>query len=445
MKQRMTGALGVGLLMALALLFVALVGADRGEAAPTLLKGSFRGHAYATFANAEAGPVAATLGRSAFQPCPCRGTNGETRSNTVDSVATTDNGRTLRANGTLSTVFTEKSATSARVKNTSKVAGLSAFKEVGQEPLIQADAIKAVANVSANASAMKSSSEGSTFLNLRIAGNPIEADVAPNTRVELPGVGHVILKGVSRGGDGERLRTIQVEMLTVVVEENNTFGLPVGSRVVVAHAVAGFSRNVPEVIVGGNAYAAAATATTDVIKNRVGRAAFITMGCAGTGGKTKTNNINTLDVDEVLSSGTGVTTAFGGPTSSGTVAKTTARVQDLSLLNGLISADAVKAVAKDTFRDGKRISSTKGTQFVELAVAGQAIPVDVAPNTRIDLPGIGFVIVNEQMVPDPNSEARLQVNGLRVQVTQDNALGLPKGTRIIVAHAESTAVRFLQA
>ena len=34
--------------------------------AATPLKGSFRGHAWATFANAEAGPVATTLGRSAF-------------------------------------------------------------------------------------------------------------------------------------------------------------------------------------------------------------------------------------------------------------------------------------------------------------------------------------------------------------------------------------------
>jgi hypothetical protein len=62
------------------------VGANgaRGEAAE--LKGSFYGDAFATFANAKAGPVATELGRSALQPCPSEGTNGQTLSNTVDTI-----------------------------------------------------------------------------------------------------------------------------------------------------------------------------------------------------------------------------------------------------------------------------------------------------------------------------------------------------------------------
>jgi hypothetical protein len=402
------------------------------------LKGSFRGQAYATFANAEAGPVATQLGRSAFQPCPCQGTGGRTLSNTVDSVETADEGRTLRANGTLSTVFTEKTSSSARVKNTSTVTGLSAL-----DGLITADVIKAVANTSANTTTINSTPTGSQFVNLKIAGRSISADVAPNTRVNLPGVGYVLLKSVNKSGDGQTLSRISVEMLTVVVtQETNAFDLPVGSRIVVAHAVSGFSRSEPVVIVGGQAYAATALTTTDTFKNRVGKAAFVVIGCEGTNGKTRTNNVNTLDVGEVLSSGTGVTTAFGGPTASGTVAKTTATVQNVKLLGSLIVADTVKAVAQDTFKNGERFSSTQGTQFAGLEVAGGAIPVDVAPNTRIDLPGIGYVIVNEQILPTAGSTARTQVNGLRVKVNKTNTLGVPVGTQIIVAHADSTAVRF---
>jgi hypothetical protein len=146
----------------------------------------------------------------------------------------------------------------------------------------------------------------------------------------------------------------------------------------------------------------------------------------------------------VLSSGTGKTTAFGGPTTSGTVAKTTATVQNVELLGSLIVADTVKAVAQDTFRNGQRFSSTQGTKFIGLEVAGEVVPVDVEPNTRIDLPGIGFVIINEQKLPAPGSTARTQVNGLRVVVNKNNTLGVPVGTQIIVAHADSTAVRFSQ-
>ena len=66
-NYRLAAVLWAGLM--LGVMLVLGVGATRGETA-TLLKGSFRGQAYATFANAEAGPVATQLGRSAFQPCP---------------------------------------------------------------------------------------------------------------------------------------------------------------------------------------------------------------------------------------------------------------------------------------------------------------------------------------------------------------------------------------
>jgi hypothetical protein len=412
------------------------IGPDQGEAA-TLLKGSFRGQAYATFANAEAGPVATQLGRSAFQPCPCRGTGGQTLSNTVDSVKAGDQGKTLTANGTLSTVFTEKTSSSARVMNTSTVTGLNAF-----DGAITADVIKAVANTSANATTINSTPTGSVFSNLKIAGQTFGADVAANTRVNLPGVGYVLLKSVKKDGNGKSLSKITVDMLTVVVTQTNDFDLPVGSRIVVAQAVSGFSRSEPTVIVGGQAYAATALTTTNDIKNRVGKAAFVVIGCEGTNGKTRTNNVNTLDVGDVLSSGTGKTTAFGGPTTSGTVAKTTASVQNVNLLGSLIVADTVTAVAQDTFKNGERFSSAQGTQFAGLKVAGVAVSVPVPPNTRIDLAGVGYVIVNEQKLPAAGSTAKTQVNGLHVFVTQNNTFGLPVGTEIIVAHADSTAVRF---
>jgi len=167
--------------------------------------------------------LATTLGRSAFQPCPCKGPDGKTLSNTVDSIATSDGGKTLRADGTLSTVFTNKTSSSTVVRNTSQVAGLNAF-----DGAITADAIKAVANTSANATSIQSNSNGSRFVNLRIADKAISADVAPNTRVNLPGVGYVLLKNVKEGGNGQGLGTITVETLTVVVTKPNDFDLDIG-------------------------------------------------------------------------------------------------------------------------------------------------------------------------------------------------------------------------
>jgi len=436
-------AVWAGLLLGMAL--VVLAGAGEGEAA-TQLKGSFRGNAYGTYANAQAGPVAATLGRSAFIPCPCNGTGGKTLSNSVDSL---DAGEVLRAGALRSTVFTRKTSTSAQVRNTSTVSGLNLL-----DGLITADAVKAVANTTADARRIRSSAAGSSFVDLRVDGRRV-ADVSPNTRIDLPGLGYVILKNVVPGGNGRSLGKVTVEMITVVVTRENDFGLPVGARIVVAHAYSGFSRNQPEVIVGGQAYAATANAAVgDSLQNRIGKAAFVVIGCEGTGGKVRTNNVQALSVGDVLSIGTGRTTAFGGRRDSGTVARTTATVQDLRLLkitnltnrppidNYLITADAVKAVAQDTFRNGRRTSSTQGTEFARLRVAGLPVSVDVRPNTRLDLPGIGYVVVNEQKIPAANSDARTQVNGLRVVVTRNNPLGLPVGAQIVVAHADSRVARF---
>ena len=85
LKRRRLGAL----LAVAALAWVA--GGTPGQAAE--LQGSFRGQAYGTYANAVAGPVAVELGRSAFQPCPCRGTNGQVLANQIDSLKSGENGR----------------------------------------------------------------------------------------------------------------------------------------------------------------------------------------------------------------------------------------------------------------------------------------------------------------------------------------------------------------
>ncbi len=154
----------------------------------------------------------------------------------------------------------------------------------------------------------------------------------------------------------------------------------------------------------------------------MGKAAFVVVGCEGSG-KVETNNVNSPDVAGVLSSGTGSTTAYGKQLASGGVVKTTAIVEDLCLLGGLITADAVRAVSEDTFEDGRRTSSARGSGFVNLRIGGISVPADAQPNTRVGLPRIGYVIVYKQNMPAPSSAERTQVNGLHVFVTQNTRSG----------------------
>jgi hypothetical protein len=64
----------------------------------------------------------------------------------------------------------------------------------------------------------------------------------------------------------------------------------------------------------------------------------------------------------------------------------------------------------------------------------------VAPNTTITLPGIGHVVLNQQVSQVTATAAELTINMIHIKVTQANTLGLPVGTDLIVAHAQSSTL-----
>ena len=226
------------------------------------------------------------------------------------------------------------------------------------------------------------------------------------------------------------------------VEVDNDFDLPVGARIIVAHAQAGFSRKVHDVVVGGGAWAAEGEGKIgNQLANRIGKSSLIHIDCEGTNGKTKSSNITELGVGSILSLGTGVTTAFGGKKPSGTVAKTTATVEDVMLLKGAVRADAVTAVAQERIYNGSKFRSTQGSSLVGVRVLGVLQPVNVPPNTVVPLP-FGRVILNQQIIPPAGSNAPTEVKGIVVIITQANALNLPIGSRIVVAHAHARAHLF---
>jgi hypothetical protein len=429
----------------LSLVLAALVAtAFSHQAAAASLPGSFRGDAYGTNSTITVGPIAASLGKTALLPCPCQGTNGATQQNNITSLSVGPGGVILKAGAVTSTVYARKTTTNtAQVSNTSTITGLNLFGG-----LVTATAVKAVASVNATASQLNGNSTGSVFTNLVIDGNPISVNPAPGTTITLPGIATIKLNNVVVTGNHTKQRNVTVEMLRIELLPGNSFGLPAGAKIVVAHAVAGYVRNQLPNLVGGQAYAATANATIgSVLQNKIGKAALVSIGCDGTNGKTVTNEIANLDVGNVLNIGTGKTTAFGGIDGSSTVARTTAKIENASLLKvpplnlPLIGFTAITAAVEDKFNGSIHTRSVAGTQFAGLKVAGLNIPVNVAPNTRIDLLGFGYVILNEQVVPTATKKGIMKVNGLRLVITNTNVLGLKVGSEIIVAHAEATAQR----
>lgn len=117
-------------------------------------------------------------------------------------------------------------------------------------------------------------------------------------------------------------------------------------------------------------------------------------------------------------------------------AQTTSELGAVQVLNGLISADQVLAVASSYANGTAAGSDAVGSQLMGLVVAGQSITAMPAPNTRIALPGVGYVVLNEQTVTgNGTTTSGITVNMIHVVLT--NALTGLKTGEIILGSAVS--------
>lgn len=144
--------------------------------------------------------------------------------------------------------------------------------------------------------------------------------------------------------------------------------------------------------------------------------------------------------------GTLTTQALTG-TTSGAISGTAAAAQsvttvfNVSLLNGLITASSLTATVSSTSNGARATSNALGSTLENLVVNGVRLTSgdgSIARNTRVSLPGVGYVVLNEQVsTGDGVHSSGVTVN--LVHVVLLNALtGLRTG-EIIVGSAASKA------
>jgi hypothetical protein len=116
----------------------------------------------------------------------------------------------------------------------------------------------------------------------------------------------------------------------------------------------------------------------------------------------------------------------------------------------VVKATLIRSEARSTATSAGSISTDTGTQFVGLRVLGIPISGTPEPNTTIALPGIGFIILNEQFCDNGFATSHscsgpghtgITVRAVRVVITvANNILKLNPGVELIVseAHADST-------
>jgi hypothetical protein len=311
--------------------------------------------------------------------------------------------------------------------------------------LIRATEVRAASETSYNGSAFGTSAAGSTFVDLVIAGEPIEPDVPPNTRIALPGLGVVVLNE-QRSREDPDSAALTVNMIHVRITEQNQAGYEVGTNLFVAHAQSGIKQHEPVIArLDGNAYGTWVRGEIEVpggvdIGLNSGRSAYVAVSCDGTDGHVKSDFVASVDVPSdgsVLEAGTIRTTAEGDVGETSAHAKTTARVEGARVLGDVVRASLIKAAARAELSGGEVSLSHQGSGFGTLEVEGHPeIGPDVEPNTKVELAGLGTLWLYR--VQEGSNAIRVTMIELDVTV-KNNDLDLAVGTIVRIAAASASA------
>ncbi len=116
-----------------------------------------------------------------------------------------------------------------------------------------------------------------------------------------------------------------------------------------------------------------------------------------------------------------------------------AEAADVNILNGLIAAKVVFALATSYANGTTAASESDGSTLLDLVVAGVSYADGApAPNTRVELPGVGYVVLNEQIARgDGVRSTSLTVNMIHVYLV--DPLARASVGEIVVGAARSTA------
>lgn len=358
------------------------------------------------------------LGKTAVvNVAPCTTKVGAQQSNNTASVSSPP----LLTTGVTTTnaATTANSATaSSEVNSVNALSGL-----------VTADDVKAVSTTFQTGGNLQTTSAGSQFVNLVVAGIPITSTPAPNTAINLPGIGRVVLNE-QKTAMGPATASLTVNMIHISVTVTNILGIAPGTQIVIANAQSALNVAPGPAALDGFAFG------TQVLGSLVtsGRTALVQMPCLGTNGVTNMNSVTAVNVAGVLTTGTVTDTAEGDINASLTHGTTTSTVQAANLLSSLVSADVITAVANASTTDGSSFNfDGNGSTFLHLAVAGHPeITDNVAENTKISLGGLGTLFLR-RVIRTTNS---IEVRMIELSITQTNVFGLPIGTDIRIGDAE---------
>jgi hypothetical protein len=297
---------------------------------------------------------------------------------------------------------------------------------------ITADEMKSVSTTHLDSNGFHVSAAGTSFTNLRILGLPYNGQPAPNTHVDLPLLGYVVLNEQTSFGNNKEA-DLTVNMAHIYITVNNLLGIPVGTEIVISSASSGMVRAWAPAVITGTSYGTQVTLAGILSSTPT---APVNLPCYGTTGQTITNSVATLNLTGILNSATITDTGKSTltfPYSTGTM---TSSVEGLNLLNGLVGANVISGRVDGTIAGTGGVFKTASGTFVGLSVAGHPEIGDLVPyNTSVDILGLGTLYLKRVLRHDRNPSS-IEIRMVELVVNQDNSYGLPIGADVIVGDAQ---------
>ncbi len=297
--------------------------------------------------------------------------------------------------------------------------------------LVSASAVTSVASASNNGNGYSVSAAGTNFASLNVLGLPLLLNVSPNTKIALPGIGYVVLNEQKRRVTPVSA-SLRVTGIHVVVTTQNLLGYEVGTNIFVGQAAAALSAPSGGFL-GGFAYGTQVNAAGLLTSSPTFK---VTMPCGGTNNVLRDNTGGALSIPLVLNSGTIQNTVQGSTTTTTADGQSTSTLQDVNILDGLITATGIRSVATANRAGGVTSLSAAGSTFATITVSGSTLVVaDIAPNTRIDLLGVGTLYLNRVLT----TSKAIEVRAIELVISVAQIGGLPVGATVRVAVANASA------
>lgn len=268
------------------------------------------------------------------------------------------------------------------------------------------------------------------YVGLHIGDSKIPVDIPKNFKVEIPGIATVIVNGQEIERHDGILTSTGYGLKVVLLSAFGGAGLH--STIILNPTFAGLAPEVPinHPRLAGYAFGTRVhTLATSDIQVDSGRTANVSTAPGGSGNLTVSNSTTRAYVRYVLNTGAVYSTTkslskagFGEVTNHN-------EITGVNILSGLIRADVI-GVTAHAKRVGNTFSGSNKMTFVNLIIAGNEIPIDVSPNTRIRIGDIATVIINKR----DNTPQSRGITGLWIKLLQPRG-DVPAGAIIEISQA----------